>query len=268
MKYLITVDLEGIHGVLGEEYCALSEGPDYQDAIEGAILEINTVTRALFDCGAEKVAVWDCHGSGKNIDFSLLDERIVKVCHDSRGRFGFAADHGFDAVIYLGYHAREGLAGGILAHTFSSKNIQYCKLNGVAIGELTVDAYATHDHGMASILHAGDDISCPEITELCPGIVTVITKYGKGRNKGVLRPREDVLAELYEATTRAVNGPMPRPVTPFPKDATVEIRYTRAERAEEMMTKAQCLGIPCQYGEDTHVLICRVNCAAQIPELL
>lgn len=269
MEFLITVDLEGIHGVLGEGYKTLTQSFDYEVSKEGAILEINTVARALFDCGAKKVAVWDCHGGGKNLDFSLIDPRCIKVQHDkARGRFGFAKDHSFDGVIYLGYHAKEGTPKGILAHTFSSVGIQYCKLNGKAIGELTVDAYITHSYGMRSVLHGGDDVSCEEIESLCPGIVLTVTKYGKGRNEGVLRDRKEVLDELYSATVEGVKRGGAVPVAPFPEKASVEIRYTRAERAEEMMRRASSLGLRCSYGEDTHILICEIKEPWQIPELL
>ena len=72
MEFIIACDLEGIHGVIGEAYKTLGESFDYQKAVEGAELEINTAAKALFDSGAEKVIVWDNHGGGGNVDFSSL----------------------------------------------------------------------------------------------------------------------------------------------------------------------------------------------------
>ena len=67
MEYLIAVDLEGIHGIVGEVNKTLTASKDYPDACYAAALEINAVARALFDSGATKVAVWDNHGGGNNI---------------------------------------------------------------------------------------------------------------------------------------------------------------------------------------------------------
>ena len=60
MEYLIAIDLEGIHGVVGEPYGKLSkDSPYHAPAAEAAALELNAAIKALFDNGATKVAVWD-----------------------------------------------------------------------------------------------------------------------------------------------------------------------------------------------------------------
>ena len=141
MEVMIACDLEGIHGVVGEPYQTLTDSFDYGKAVEGAILEINMAAKALFDSGATKVIVWDNHGKGKNIDFAALDSRVIRA--DTKGdlrRGDFAQAHDIRGVVFLGYHAREGAPCGVLAHTYSSKTLQYVKLNGDTIGELYVDS--------------------------------------------------------------------------------------------------------------------------------
>ena len=270
MNFLICVDLEGIHGIVGERYQTLTHSCDYAPACAGAVYEINTVARALFDKGAERVYVWDNHGGGNNIDTSLLDERIIPVSHKGYAYRGdFAKELSLFGVIFLGYHAKEGTPNGVLAHTFSSVGIQYVKLEGVAIGELFVDTRIFADLGVKALLHAGDDISIREMNEVCPDALTVVTKYGRGRNNALLREREEVLDDLYRTTCESLSligkdASLDFPTTP----ATLEVRYTRAERAEEMTRRAGELGIPVKYGEDTHTLFFEITSAKEIPCLL
>lgn len=269
MEFIIACDLEGIHGVVGEPYSTLNDSFDYRDAIIGAELEINAAARALFDNGASKVIVWDNHGGGGNIDFSRLDSRVV--CADAKGnpwRGDFAKAHNISGILYLGYHAKEGTPCGVLAHTFNSKMIQYVKLNGESIGELYVDSRIFADIGIKSIFHAGDDVSTKEMLDVCPHAVTVVTKYGKGRNRAELRPRHDVLRDIYEGVSKAVERISEPYFCTFPKEAKLEVRYTRAEVAEEIYERAEMRGIQVTYGEDTHILHFDIERANQIPLLL
>ena len=270
MEYLIAVDLEGIHGVVGEEMKTLTDSFDYADAIEGAILEVNTAIRALFDCGATKVAVWDNHGGGENIDFSLIDSRAVRVSDKGRKeRFDLANEHSFSGIIFLGYHAKAGTPSGVLAHTYNSKAIQYVKLNGKAVGELTIDSYICARHNIYPILAASDAAGISEMKEICPTAETVITKHGKSRNEAVFKDRDQVLREIYVSTCRAVKFGGVNKVEDFPEKAHVEIRYTRCERAYSVFKKIKAAGvIPVQYGEDSHILHFEVTAPQEIIKLL
>ena len=57
-NYLINVDMEGIHGVVGERYRGMDPGiADYHIATENSIKEINAAVKALFEGGADNVYV-------------------------------------------------------------------------------------------------------------------------------------------------------------------------------------------------------------------
>jgi len=269
MKFIIACDLEGIHGVVGEPFLTLTESADYQAALEGALLEIDTAAKALYDCGAEEVLVWDNHGNNKNLDFSRLKQPVIKVDGRSgRMRWDFAKDLGIAGVIYLGYHAKEGAPNGVLAHTFSSTAIQYVKIDGTPIGELFADSRTCARLGIKPMLHAGDDVSVREMLAICPWAETVVTKIGKGRNRAELRGREEVLDELSHAVCRAVERLSEPYECPFPEKAELEVRYSRAERAEKIFQKATDAGIPVTYGEDTHVLRFEITERNQIPYVM
>lgn len=267
MEYLIAVDLEGIHGIVGDAYETLTASKQYPEAIEAATLEINTAVSALFDCGATKVVVWDNHGAGRNIDFSKVDPRAEAA--DWRGyprRFDFVENHNFAAVLLLGYHAREGTVGGVLAHTYSSKKIQYVKLDGRPIGELETDTYILGEHGIPVIFVASDDHATAQIRETSPSITTVITKYGKGRNEAELKPREVVLDEIDKGIRAALSNGT-KPITyDFP--AKLEVRYTRMEDTEKKIRTFSLPNVTVEYGEDAHILNFTVSRANDIPKCL
>ena len=269
MNFLIACDLEGIHGVVGEPYKTLNQTPDYEKAKANAAREINTAAAALFDSGADKVYLWDNHGGGGNLDTSLLDKRIICVTHkDDRYRYDLVKGKDISGVIFLGYHAMEGTPNGVLAHTFSSVGIQYVKLNGKAIGELYTDTRICAYHGIKPLFHAGDDISVAEVKTICPFIETVVTKYGKGRNRAELRDAEAVLAEIYEGVKKAVSVLNEPYGCDHPEKMHLEIRYTRAERSEEIIERASAEGVTATYGEDTHILHFDIDRINLIPKFL
>ncbi len=254
MKYLIAIDMEGIHGVVGEPYVGLLRDiPDYKVAVENGTKEVNAAVKALFDSGAKEVAVWDNHAGGGNLDFEKIDPRVKKInAKGERRRFDFAREEGFCGIVYLGYHAREGSFRGVLAHTYSSVAIQYVKLDGRDVGELDLDTYIAATHGIAPLFCASDDVCISQFSELAPEAETVVTKYGLGRNSANLKDEDTVLAEIYDGVCKAVKKGC-KPVS-YPVPAHAEIRYTRMELAEEMFKRAQSNGIKCTWGADAHTL--------------
>ena len=270
MEYLISVDLEGIHGIVGEPYKSLTRAADYSASAEAACLEINAAAAALFDNGATKVAVYDYHGYSDNIDFSKLDSRVIKIhAKEEDPRFIFAGEHHFAGAVFIGYHAKEGTRGAVMAHTFNSVGVQYVKLNGETIGEIGVDAYLCNAYGMNPILIAGDDYCAAEAKQYMPEICAVVTKFGEGRNKARFRDREEILGEIYNGVAKAIQNRVKVTSPIFPQKAMLEVRYTRAETAEETYLKVKSAGkLPVQYGCDSHTLCFEITSADVIANLL
>ena len=268
MEYLIAVDLEGIGGVAGVPYETLNGSKDYEVAKENAVREINSAVNALFDNGATKVVVWDNHGSGVNLDFSKIDARVEKA--DWRAypyRLDFADAYNFKGIIYLGYHAREGTFGGVLAHTFSSVAVQYVKINGAPVGELEIDTYIAATHGIAPLLVASDDVCVAQFKKTSPDTVGVITKIGKGRNSAEFKDEDAVLSDIYSGVTKSLKSDI-RPVG-ISCPLQLEVRYTRAEKAAEMYARAMEIdGLTVEYGDDTHTLFFEVRAVSRIPRIL
>ena len=256
-EYLISVDLEGIHGIVGEAYDGLHTGvKDYDKAIENATKEINAVVKGLYDGGADRVAVWDSHWKGQNLDFSKIDSRVVRVENQPGVRYerlSFAKDFSFCGMLFVGYHAREGSLNGVLAHSYTSVGIQYYKVNGRAVGEIEIDAWVAAEHGIPSLFCSSDDVCISQALAVEPQMRTVVTKYGKGRNEAVYRDEETVISEMYEQAVACTRLNIQPKKLSFP--AILEVRYTRTEDAKKRLEMVSKFGLRAEYGEDAHIIV-------------
>lgn len=256
-EFLVAVDLEGIHGVVGEPYKTMTASSDYPLACENAVKEINAVVAALFDSGADKVTVWDNHGSWNNLDRAGIDERVHFINGDTPkkdGRIFFADDHNYEGMICLGYHAMEGTVGGVLAHTFNSIAVQYYKINGVSVGELAVDHYTASEYGFPIFFVASDEAGVREARELIDGVRCVVTKIGRSRNDADFIPEDEVLKSLYSEVRAAVESGVKAKTERLALPAKMEIRYTRMEDAMARLDRLRAKGFDAVYGEDAHVV--------------
>lgn len=257
-RVLFAVDLEGVNRVVGEAYMGLHRDSDeWNIARHQAALEINAAAGALFDLGVEKIGVWDNHGSGNNIDASSLDPRLELIAHVSP-RMSFI-DGEYDCICYFGYHAMEGTLGGVLAHTMSSKSVQHYKLNSKYIGEIDMDAYIAASYGVPSCFFAGGDIAVSQAKRAVTSIVTVITKFEKGRNRAIFRDNEELFADIKKNIVLAVSEKASVNSLTFP--SVFEKSFKRVEDAEKYLLRLQKLGIDAAYpddeilGKDAHTVV-------------
>ncbi len=255
-EYLIAIDIEGIHGVVGEAMKTATEAFDYELAMVNATKETNVIVRALFDCGAARVSVWPNHGSPRNFDVDNLDPRaelIPKNLGRIPARYYFREGHSYDGLFLVGYHAREGTRGGVLAHTYWSTGIQYIKLNGNPVGEVECDSYIAAWHGFPPLFVSSDAACVAQAEAALPGIRTVITKYGKTRNTADFVDEDALYEAFYRETVEAVKAPAPMQHMPLPTE--MEIRYTRMEIAEERFSKFLKNGLVATVDEaDCHII--------------
>ncbi len=262
-RILLALDLEGVNLVVGEPYLGLVKGCEqWEIARMQAVKEINAAARALFDAGAEEVALWDNHGGGHNIDGELVDSRVTLLDPDpSLPRMYFIED--YDCVCFFGYHAMEGTLGGVLAHTMNSKCNQYYKLNGRYIGEIDMDAYIAAEAGRPSCFFAGGDIACLQARRAVPGIVTVVTKTELERNQAIFRDNEKLLCEIGERIVDAVKTLVPFTRLAFP--ATMEKSFKRMEDAAVYLERLKKNGIAAEHpldeilGRDAHTVVSRID---------
>lgn len=261
-RALIALDLEGVNNVAGEPYSGLMPGSDeWEKARRQAALEVNAAADALFSVGVERVALWDNHAGGGNIDAADLDTRVeLLAVNNALPRMYFGAE--FDCVLFFGYHAMEGTLGAVLAHTMNSKMVQHYKLNGRYIGEVDMDAYIAASFGMPSVFFAGGDIACAQAKRAVPGIVTVTTKREISRNEAEYRDNDELLSDIARGVREALSAEHSVCALRYPLD--FEKSFKRTEDAAVYLRLLHSRGIdaayPCEeiLGKDAHTVVSKI----------
>ena len=259
-RVLLALDLEGVNHVIGEPYNGLERDTEqWKVARAQAVLEVNAAAEALFEAGVEVVGLWDNHGDGNNVDPCALDPRITLISLNLKNPRMYFADGYYDCICFFGYHAMEGTLGGVLAHTMSSKTVQYYKLNGRYIGEVDMDAYIAAAKGIPARFFAGGDIACKQAKRVVNEIVTVITKTELSRNEAIFRDNGELLADIKKAIVQAVKTEAePHPLC-FP--ATFEKSFKRVEDAAKYLKRLRTSGLHAEYladdilGKDAHTVV-------------
>ncbi|MGI8913896.1 MAG: M55 family metallopeptidase, partial [Chloroflexota bacterium] len=178
----ILTDLEGPAMIFGFDQTRLPEAAGNMAQSKRLLtLEVNACVDGILDADPQaEVVVWDGHGSG-GIDYELFHERAQLVA--GRGvRAPYRLDGTFDALFFVGQHAMAGTPDAPLAHTYSSRTIEYYQLNGVPIGEFGLRAtMAGTLCAVPTAFLSGDDKAVAEAQALVPELVGVTTKIGLGR---------------------------------------------------------------------------------------
>ncbi len=202
LKVFISVDMEGIAGVVTSSECGAS-GPDYDFFRRIMTEEANAAIEAALEAGATEIVVRDGHGSARNILPDLLHDKAKLVRGWSGGPLGMVEgiDGTFDALLFIGYHAKAGTPDGIIAHTMSG-NVVDLTINGTSLPEAGVNALIAGHFDVPVIFLSGDLAITDQAEGLFGDIETVAVKDGIGRaelGKHPLVARQ----EIYEGVARA-----------------------------------------------------------------
>jgi len=207
MKWYILTDLEGACRVNRWDQTRVSEPtPGKRAAMAMLTKEINAAVQGVLDVDPYgEVVVWDGHGNG-GIDDGLLTDRAWLIARGSgiRAPYGLTSD--FAGLLVLGQHAMAGTPRATLAHTYSSKTVEYYELNGQRIGELGCRAVMAGAMGVPTLFVSGDDLATAEARALVPGVVTVDTKLSLDTELALHRPPHLVHEEIREIVAAAARG--------------------------------------------------------------
>ncbi|GAA2810787.1 M55 family metallopeptidase [Kribbella solani] len=217
MRVYISIDLEGVAGIADRRQ--VNRGTDdYEHSRTLMAGEANAVIAGAFDAGAEVVVVNDSHGDLCNLRPADLDDRAQLQIGSVKRPNGmtYGIDAGFDAAMFIGYHAMAGTAGAVLEHSFSSATVADLRVNGASWGETEFNAAIAGGAGVPVVLVSGDDAACGQAAAALPGVRTVAVKQGLGyRSMRSLSPAE-ARNVLTENAAAALRSPLPAAFAPEP----------------------------------------------------
>jgi len=230
-KVFISVDMEGVCGVIHWDDVN-RRGDDYPLFRKLMTQETNAAIKGALEAGATEILVRDSHGSARNILPDLLHPEAELIRDWSGGPLSMmeGIDETFDAVIFIGYHARAGTPDAVLKHTMTGTIFDVI-LNGKKMPEAGINGAIASYFGVPVVLVAGDLAICNQAKELFGDVETVAVKQGIGKAAKMLHPSkaQQMIEEKTKAALERLSDFKPYKLSaPY----TMEVTFTNEEIAE------------------------------------
>jgi D-amino peptidase len=229
LKVFISVDMEGLAGVVSASDVSPT-GPDYAHFRAIMAAETNAAIDGAFRAGATDVLVRDSHGSKQNLLPGDVDPRARLLRGASAGPRNMmeGIDSTFDAVVFIGYHAKAGTPNAILEHT-STGNVVDMSINGVSLPEGGYNALIAGLYGVPVVFIAGDRAVVEQVRGLLGPIDGVAVKEEIGDASLGLSPQQaqEAIRTGVEQAIRNRGGAKPYRLT-GPYTMVLKVRQERS----------------------------------------
>lgn len=225
-KVYISVDMEGISGISGDDQLGAS-GSEYARSRKLMAVDANAAIRGAIAGGAAAVVVNDSHGGQRNLLPEDLHPSARLISHSFKAHGMMEGlDDTFDAVLFVGYHAKAGTHAGLFAHTGSGV-VRDLQVNGRSVGEAGMNTLLAEWYGVPVVLVTGDDVAVAQAKETAPNAAGVVVKRAINVRAVELRPlaeaRKAIEAAARDAVAAARRG-TPRRAGPY----RVQMRFRDA----------------------------------------
>ena len=204
LKVLISVDMEGITGIVSADECNPKAGDDYPYFRRIMTLEANAAVEGALAAGATEIVVRDAHDTGRNIIPDVLHKgaKLLRDWSFGPKEMMEGIDETFAAAVLIGYHASAGKPNAILEHTWSGR-ITSVKINGVTLPEAGLNALIAGSFNVPVVFISGDQAVCDQAKSLFGEVEEVAVKKGVGAATLSLHP--EVSGQMIrEGVERAV----------------------------------------------------------------
>jgi D-amino peptidase len=198
-KVFISADMEGISGISGSDQLSAT-GAEYGRSRKMMADDVNAAIRGARRGGATDILVNDSHGSMRNLRLEDLVSHSFKRSGMMEG-----LDASFDAVIFIGYHAKAGNPEGLFAHTGSGV-VRDVRVNGRSLGEGGLNTMVAASYGVPVVLVTGDDVAVKQVAEVATTAKLVAVKRAINPRAVELRPFAAVHKEIEEAAYEGVRS--------------------------------------------------------------
>lgn len=206
LKVFISVDMEGITGVVNSRQDASRSGKDYDYFRMVMTKEANAAIEGALAAGATDILVRDSHGSALNLLPEELNRNARLLRDWSGGPKGMmdGIDETFDAVIFVGYHAKAGTPDALMEHTMSG-NVIDVSVNGISMPEAGINALIAGHYDVPVVFASGDKALVEQAQELLGDIETVAVKEAIG-NAGLNLHPQTARERIHAGVVRALSN--------------------------------------------------------------
>lgn len=235
MKIWISLDMEGVAGIVDWDQCRPDGGPRYAVGCELMLAEVNAAIEGAVAGGATEVLLNDSHGTMANLDPSRLAGGASYLAGRHKPLYMMQGlDETFDAAFFVGYHGSISGRPSTLSHTYNPEVFAAARLDGREVGESGINALVAEHFRVPIAFVSGDTVTWEETSPYAPGAKHVVTKESVTRFAAWnLHPHESrrLIREEAEAAVRAVAaGEVGTPGVARP--ATLELDVQTADMAE------------------------------------
>jgi D-amino peptidase len=234
MRVYISVDMEGVAGVVHEDQTDPVDprhAAEYNRFRRLMTAEANAAIEGALAAGARTVLVNDSHWLMMNLLAEELHPAAELISGGPKLRSMMeGVDGGFDAALFVGYHARAGVGHAIIDHTYTSL-LHEVRLNGHPAGELAINAALAGTWDVPVAMVSGDQALAAEARELLgPSVETVVVKQAVGRFAARSVSPAESCRRIREGATAALG----RPHAPFriPSPVRLEVDFALTQMAD------------------------------------
>lgn len=208
LKVMIQADFEGVTDVV--TFDEIYPGHvHFLRNCEQLTNEVNAAVEGALAAGATEIIVRDGHSSNISIDPMRLNPKAKLI----RGRkpntpetMVIGIDSTYDALLFIGAHARAGITEGVLSHTMSLKVVDL-SINGTSMSEPAFNSLYAGQFGVPVVFVAGDSETSREAKETFgENVVTTITKEPIGRTCAVNYSPENVCRQIKKDVEKALGS--------------------------------------------------------------
>jgi D-amino peptidase len=237
MRVYISVDMEGVAGVVHEDQTDPVDprhAGEYNRFRRLMTAEANAAIEGALAAGANAVLVNDSHWLMRNLLAEELHPAAELLSGGPKLRSMVeGVELGFDAALFVGYHARAGAPHAIIDHTYTSR-VHEARLNGRPVGELAINAALAGVYGVPVAMVSGDQALAAEARELLgPSVETVVVKHAVGRFAARSLAPSEACRRIREGAAAALARRHVPLVLPPPVRLEVEFALTQmADMAE------------------------------------
>jgi D-amino peptidase len=257
MRVYISVDMEGVAGVVHEDQTDPIDprhAGEYNRFRRLMTAEANAAVEGAVAAGANTVLVNDSHWLMRNLLAEELHPAAELLSGGPKIRSMVeGVEEGFDAALFIGYHARAGVRHAVIDHTYTSR-VHAARLNGRPAGELAFNAAMAGTYGVPVALVSGDQALAEEALDLLGNSVeAVIVKRGVGRFAARSVHPTEACRRIREGAVAALR----RPHEPFrlasPIRLEVEFALTQmADMAELVPGALRTGGRTLEYSHEDY----------------
>jgi D-amino peptidase len=142
-------------------------------------------------------------------------------------------DSTFDLAFMIGYHSKAGTPGGLLAHTYIGSVVREWRLNGTAVGEVTMNAAIFGSFGVPVGLVVGNSEVADEVRALDERLRFVSTKRTLGPTAAICATPNTTRRLIADASAEVVQDHDRHCMIHSTGRVVIEVDMYRREQAEK-----------------------------------